>query len=110
MTNRPAAARLPSLPLAMALTLLAGAAQAAPCRLPPLESGGQAGPALERDRAALRLYEACLESEREVAALLDPEAARQIDRQREAAAGLRRTLDAWSDAVARAAEAKPAGS
>lgn len=110
MTYRPPAARLPSLALVIALPLLAGGALAAPCRLPPLESGGEAGPALERDRAALRLYEACLDSEREVAELLDPETARQIDRQRQAAAGLRRTLDAWSKAVARATEAKPAGS
>lgn len=88
--------------------LLAGPALAGPCTLPRIDGGIQSGQAdrIDSDRNALLSYEACLVEQEELEAAFNSPAARRTALQREAAANLRRTLDAWQR-TRRAADATP---
>lgn len=89
--------------------LLAGPAVAATtCTLPRIDGGIQSGQAdkIDRDRNALLSYEACLAEQEELETAFNSPAAGRTALQREAAANLRRTLDAWQR-TRRAADAAP---
>ncbi|MFM2043402.1 MAG: hypothetical protein RLY86_1978 [Pseudomonadota bacterium] len=63
---------------------------------PPGAGPGDDGrDAMDRSREQLEQYETCLRDKAEILELLDPEAARRLDLQRDAAAQLKRTIDAW---------------
>lgn len=83
---------------AMALMLcLAPAALAGPCAVPRINGGIGSGQAdhIDSDRKALLSYEACLAEQEELEGAFNVAAADRTAQQREAAANLRRTLDAW---------------
>lgn len=99
------AALLPS------LLLIAGTAMAAECQMPELQSASppRAAGTIDNDRAALLRYEQCLREEQNLLEALQAGSPERAARQREAAANLRRTLDAWQQTL-RAADARPKGS
>ncbi len=88
--------------------LLAGPALAGTCILPRIDGGIHSGQAdkIDSDRNALLSYEACLAEQEELEAAFNSPAAGRTALQREAAANLRRTLDAWQR-TRRAADATP---
>lgn len=92
----------------IAILLLAGPAVAGTCTLPRIDGGIQSGQAdkIDRDRTALLSYEACLAEQEELETAFNSPAAGRTAMQREAAANLRRTLDAWQR-TRRAADAAP---
>lgn len=94
--------------LALTALLLAGPALAGPCTLPRIDGGIQSGHAdrIDSDRNALLSYEACLAEQEEAETAFNNPAAGRTALQREAAANLRRTLDAWQR-TRRAADATP---
>ncbi|MBJ7414252.1 MAG: hypothetical protein JHC88_02085 [Niveispirillum sp.] len=94
--------------LALTALLLAGPALAGPCTLPRIDGGIQSGHAdrIDSDRNALLSYEACLAEQEELETAFNNPAAGRTALQREAAANLRRTLDAWQR-TRRAADATP---
>lgn len=94
--------------IALTALLLAGPACAATCTLPSIDGGIQSGQAdrIDRDRTALLSYEACLAEQEELEAAFNSPAAGRTALQREAAANLRRTLDAWQR-TRRAADSTP---
>lgn len=94
--------------LVLAALLLASPAVAGPCALPSIDGGLSSGDAdrIDGDRTALLSYEACLAEQEELEAAFNSPAAGRTALQREAAANLRRTLDAWQR-TRRAADATP---
>ncbi len=93
------------------MVALAGApATAAPstCTMPQLNggTGTDALAAIDRDRQALLRYEACLEEEEALYQALSAGSPQTTSRQRQAAANLRRTLDAWQQTQRAAEEAR----
>jgi hypothetical protein len=78
------------------------------CVMPQLNGGtGQdAVAAIDRDRQALLRYEACLEEEETLYQALSAGSPETTARQRQAAANLRRTLDAWQQTQRAAEEAR----
>ncbi|OYQ36961.1 hypothetical protein CHU95_02955 [Niveispirillum lacus] len=90
------------------LLWLTGPAVAGTCTLPRIDGGIQTGQAdkIDRDRTALLSYEACLAEQEELESAFNSPAAGRTALQREAAANLRRTLDAWQR-TRRAADAAP---
>lgn len=88
--------------------LSASAASAGTCTLPHIDGGIQSGQAdkIDSDRNALLSYEACLAAQEEMETAFNSPAAGRTALQREAAANLRRTLDAWQR-TRRAADATP---
>lgn len=88
--------------------LLSGPAVAGTCTLPRIDGGIQSGQAdrIDRDRIALLSYEACLAEQEELETAFNSPAAGRTAMQREAAANLRRTLDAWQR-TRRAADTAP---
>lgn len=87
---------------------LAGPVLAGTCTLPRIDGGIQSGQAdrIDSDRNALLSYEACLAEQEELEAAFNSPAAGRTALQREAAANLRRTLDAWQR-TRRAADSTP---
>jgi hypothetical protein len=81
---------------------------AGPCPLPLIDGGITQGNAdrIDKDRDALLSFEACLAEQQELESVFNSEAAGRTAMRREAAANLRRTLDAWQRAR-RAADALP---
>ncbi len=94
--------------LPLTALLLAGPSIAGPCTLPRIDGGIQSGHAdrIDSDRNALLSYEACLAEQEELEMAFNNPAAGRTALQREAAANLRRTLDAWQR-TRRAADATP---
>jgi hypothetical protein len=88
--------------------LLASPVIAGPCTLPRIDGGIQSGHAdrIDSDRNALLSYEACLAEQEELEMAFNNPAAGRTALQREAAANLRRTLDAWQR-TRRAADSTP---
>ncbi len=85
------------------------AAAAGICPVPELAGPSTADAEfMSRSREALDMYEACLREHAEVLALFDADAAFRLELQREAAARLKRTLDAWIRAQQDAEERRPA--
>ena len=93
---------------ALAALLLASPVLAGPCALPSIDGGLLSGNAdrIDGDRTALLSYEACLAEQEELETAFNSPAAGRTALQREAAANLRRTLDAWQR-TRRAADATP---
>ncbi|MDG5495435.1 hypothetical protein [Niveispirillum sp. BGYR6] len=92
------------------MVLLGGVATAAApsaCTMPQLNggTGTDAVAAIDRDRQALLRYEACLEEE-ELYQSLSAGSTETTARQRQAAANLRRTLEAWQQTRRAAEEAR----
>lgn len=94
--------------LILSALVLAGPALAGPCALPRIDGGIQSGHAdrIDSDRTALLSYEACLAEQEELEMAFNNPAAGRTALQREAAANLRRTLDAWQR-TRRAADTPP---
>ncbi|MFV3073830.1 hypothetical protein [Niveispirillum fermenti] len=94
--------------LLFAFSLAATPVLAGPCTLPKIDGGIAIGEAdrIDKDRDALLSYEACLAEQEELEGAFNSDAADRTALQREAAANLRRTLDAWQK-TRRAADATP---
>lgn len=94
--------------LLFVLSVAAMPALAGPCALPKIDGGIAIGDAdrIDQDRDALLAYEACLVEQEELESAFNSDAADRTALQREAAANLRRTLDAWQK-TRRAADATP---
>lgn len=90
------------------MTVAAPAALAGPCTAPVINGGIDSGQAdrIDSDRAALLSFEACLAEQQELESAFNSDAAGLTAMRREAAANLRRTLDAWQR-TRRAADATP---
>lgn len=98
-------------PLILAVMLAAPTVAAASvCPVPQLggPDAGSDAASMGRSRDAVARYEACLTEHAEVLALFDPDGAQRLDRQRDAAAQLKRTLDAWIKARSEADARSPA--
>jgi hypothetical protein len=78
------------------------------CIMPQLNGGtGQdAVAAIDRDREALLRYESCLQEEENLYQALSAGSPETTARQRQAAANLRRTLEAWQQTQRAAEEAR----
>lgn len=94
-----------------ALLLVPEIAGATECKMPELQSvqPPREAAVIDNDRAALLRYEQCLREEQDLLEALQAGSPERAARQREAAANLRRTLDAWQQTI-RAADARPKGS
>jgi hypothetical protein len=78
------------------------------CIMPQLNggTGSDAVAAIDRDREALLRYEACLQEEETLYQALSAGSPETTARQRQAAANLRRTLEAWQQTQRAAEEAR----
>lgn len=91
-----------------ALVAVGSPALAVTCAAPVINGGIDSGQAdrIDSDRDALLRFEACLAEQQELESAFNSEAADRTAMRREAAANLRRTLDAWQR-TRRAADATP---
>lgn len=85
------------LPLVGLMVVATPAVLAGPCTAPVINGGIDSGQAdrIDSDRAALLRFEACLAEQQELESAFNSDAADRTAMRREAAANLRRTLDAW---------------
>lgn len=100
----------PLIAASLLLLMTTPGALAQECRMPTLDSSqpgaGKPAAAIDSDRAALLRYEACLAEEQSLLEALRAGSPERAARQREAAANLRRTLDAWQETMRAADLAK----
>jgi hypothetical protein len=84
------------------------ASAATTCIMPQLNggTGSDAVAAIDRDREALLRYESCLQEEENLYQALSAGSPETTARQRQAAANLRRTLEAWQQTQRAAEEAR----